>query len=90
MCEAVHTQQKSILQFVGRVERSATRHSFAGATAGYAALTRPTRYNEGGVTDPPSVNQNGMSSSRSLTGVRPRAGAGLAAGRGSSPKPPPA
>src|SRR6266481_3233047 len=42
MCEAVHTQQKSILQFVGRVERSATRHSFAGTTAGYAALTRPT------------------------------------------------
>ena len=34
--------------------------------------------------------QNGMSSSRSLTGVRPRAGAAAPEARGSSPKPPPA
>ena len=36
------------------------------------------------------ARQNGMSSSRSLTGVRPRTGAAGPEARGSSPKPPPA
>jgi hypothetical protein len=30
------------LALVGRVERSATRHSVGGGMAGYASLTRPT------------------------------------------------
>src|SRR6266481_5119465 len=41
------SQRFVVRRFVGRVERSAPRHSFAGTTAGYAPLTRPTRYNEG-------------------------------------------